>query len=227
MTLLRWRAAVALAGLIVLVVCISAARDNVLSIVAVVGVGANQTATANIAQLDTKVAPIVVMIICTLSSLLQMIEYRGIVTPERARIIRICEWVATMPIMIVLVSALAGARDIWTLVLQATAAVVIAGIGAVSKGDQILFAISLYVMIASSMAVVWHVANASVPGYVHWVSGLYVTAAIFVPMIPPCSVLGAWPSDEIERVYLATGFVLRHVLSFWIVIGTRGYIDSL
>jgi hypothetical protein len=206
---------------VVTIVSIAYSIDSHVDLFAVHAVNMTSTAFRPSSTFDVRYVPFVITFLSSLCLIPQMVFEL-----DEAVWWRWADWTITVPIMMALISALAGVRDVWLVAAQAFLAIPTILSGVLMDASEppaawIAFAMGGVTMLFSWITIFWHLSQTEAPPFVYGIVGSQFGMFLAYPAVAAGARVRGWTLEFTELVYTWLGTVTKAILAFILVFGVR------
>lgn len=207
--------------LVFTIVSFQLATKNVLDMYVIHAVRMTDVAVERVTAFDVSHLPAMILFVSTVCSFIQLC-----VDPKHAVWVRWADWTITVPVMMALISALAGTRDVWMVAAHSfiALAVILSGIlmdEIDSRMRWIAFALGNLLMTFAWISIIWHLRQTGAPDLV---TGIVASQAFMFVCYPVTTVICRAANATLkntEFAYAVLGTVTKLLLAMILVFGVR------
>ena len=207
--------------LVFTVVAFRLATKNVLDMYVLHATTMTDVVARRTTSFDVSHVPATILFISAICSLAQLC-----LEPKHAMWVRWADWTITVPIMMTLISALAGTRDVWMVAAHAfiAIAVILSGIlmDAIDGGKRwVAFALGNVLMAFAWISIFWHLHQTDAP---HFVRGIVGSQAFMFALYPLAALICRLANATLkntEFTYTVLGTITKLLLAMILVFGVK------
>lgn len=207
-------------------------RDNVVELFALTATNMTGIQVVLQTEFGVRFLPFLLLVISAVFTTLQAIGTPRVNDPQPKPssidpvAMRWLDWCITVPVMLALISALCGVRDVWLVADQAILglAMIVLGIVAdelTTRVRWIAYGTSSIVLLVVWTVICWHLSMTEAPGFVYGIVVSQALMFVVYPIVALAKMWGIWNNDQTEKAYVITGTITKTLLAVILAGGVR------
>jgi hypothetical protein len=208
--------------LVFTIVAFQLSTKNVLDMYVMHAVRMTDVNVKRVTSFDVSHLPAMILSVSAVCAFIQLC-----VGPKHAVWVRWADWTITVPVMMALISALSGTRDVWMVAAHSFIALAVILSGVLmdeidGRMRWVAFALGNLLMAFAWISIFWHLRQTTAPDFV---TGVVVSQAVMFVSYPITAVICRAANatvKNIEFAYTVLGTITKLLLAIILVFGVKG-----